>query len=236
MSLLKQIATGTRFGRLVTVSQVYGRTSPVTGKAQGYVKCRCDCGSPVVEIIAYDLRKEKNPVRACRDCATIAQVSEGTVFGAAVAIILMGMFGFAAAPGYQRRVMRSAVAAGAIASGAPVAAVNHRRPPPARADQLVVSGGQRRRKAGRGERPGVQVIDPHQRRPGRGIGPANGHEPIPQEGIKVHTAGMARQSRLAVLRPVKPRVGRGWPACAGRGPGRPAGCAGLLWGAPGCGV
>ena len=81
MSLLKQIPTGTRFGRLVTVSQVYGLTSPVTGKAQGYVKCRCDCGSPAVEIIAYELRKEKNPVRACRDCATIAQIPEGTVFG-----------------------------------------------------------------------------------------------------------------------------------------------------------
>jgi Domain of unknown function (DUF5753) len=71
MSLLKQIPTGTRFGRV----------SPVTGKAQGYVKCRCDCGSPVVEIIAYDLRKGKNPVRACRDCATIAQIPEATVFG-----------------------------------------------------------------------------------------------------------------------------------------------------------
>lgn len=58
----------------------------------------------------------------------IVQVAFGLVasskIGAAVAIILMGMFGFAAAPGYQRRVMRSAVAAGAIASGAPVAAVN----------------------------------------------------------------------------------------------------------------
>jgi hypothetical protein len=32
---------------MVTVSEVYGRASPVTGKAQGYVKCRCDCGSPV---------------------------------------------------------------------------------------------------------------------------------------------------------------------------------------------
>ena len=31
MSLLKQIPTGTRFGRLVTVSQVYGRTSPRLG-------------------------------------------------------------------------------------------------------------------------------------------------------------------------------------------------------------
>ena len=81
MSLLKQIPTRTRFGRLVTVSQVYGRTSPVTGKAQGYVRCQCDCGSPVVEIIAYELRKEKNPVRACRDCATIAQIPAGTVFG-----------------------------------------------------------------------------------------------------------------------------------------------------------
>ena len=29
----------------------------------------------------YDLRKEKNPVRACRDCATIAQIPKGTVFG-----------------------------------------------------------------------------------------------------------------------------------------------------------
>ena len=58
-------------------NQVYGRSSPVTGKAQGYVKCRCDCGSPVVEIIAYDLRKEKNPVRACRDGATIAQIPGG---------------------------------------------------------------------------------------------------------------------------------------------------------------
>jgi MFS transporter, DHA1 family, inner membrane transport protein len=58
----------------------------------------------------------------------IVQVAFGLVasseVGAAVAIFLMGMFGFAAAPGYQRRVMRSAVAAGAIASGAPVAAVN----------------------------------------------------------------------------------------------------------------
>ena len=81
MSLLKQIPTGTRFGRLVTVSKVYARTSPVTGKPAGYVKCRCDCGSPVVEILAYDLRKAKNPVRACRDCATIAQIPEGTVFG-----------------------------------------------------------------------------------------------------------------------------------------------------------
>ena len=81
MSLLKQIPAGTRFGRLVTVGGVYGRKSPVTGKPAGYVKCRCDCGSPVVEIIAYDLRKAKNPVRACRDCATIAQIPEGTVFG-----------------------------------------------------------------------------------------------------------------------------------------------------------
>jgi hypothetical protein len=81
MSLLKQIQTGTRFGRLVTVGPVYGRASPVTGKAQGYVKCRCDCGSPVVEVIAYEVRKEKDPVRACRDCATIAQIPEGTVFG-----------------------------------------------------------------------------------------------------------------------------------------------------------
>ncbi|HEX6520769.1 MAG TPA: hypothetical protein VF070_12280 [Streptosporangiaceae bacterium] len=81
MRMLKQIPTGTRFGRLVTVSQVYSRTSPMAGKAQGYVKCRCDCGSPVVEIIAYELRKEKNPVRACRDCATIIQIPEGTVFG-----------------------------------------------------------------------------------------------------------------------------------------------------------
>ena len=81
MSLLKQIPIGTRFGRLVTVSQVYSHARPVPGKAQGYVKCRCDCGSPVVEIIAYELRKEKNPVRACRDCATIVQISEGTVFG-----------------------------------------------------------------------------------------------------------------------------------------------------------
>jgi hypothetical protein len=70
----QHLPTGTRFGRLVTVSQVYGRKSPVTGKPAGYVKCRCDCASPVVEIIAYDLRKEKNPVRACRDCATIAQI------------------------------------------------------------------------------------------------------------------------------------------------------------------
>lgn len=44
--------------------------------------------------------------------------------GAAIAVGLMGMFGFAAVPGYQHRVMRSAVAAGAIASGANVAAVN----------------------------------------------------------------------------------------------------------------
>jgi len=96
----------------------------------------------------------------------------------------------------------------------------NRRPPPARADQLVISGGQRRRKAGRGERPGGQVIDPHQWRPGRGIGlaqaapghrlpdqlparrrrprvhrPANGHEPVPEEGINVHPAMMTRQSR-----------------------------------------
>lgn len=56
MFLLKQIPTGTRFGRLVTSSQVYSRTSPMTRKAQRYVKCRCDCGPPVVEIIAYDLR------------------------------------------------------------------------------------------------------------------------------------------------------------------------------------
>ena len=59
MSLLKQIPTGTRFGRLVTVSQVYGRTSPVTGKAQGYVKCRCGCGSPIVEIIAGDRARKR---------------------------------------------------------------------------------------------------------------------------------------------------------------------------------
>jgi hypothetical protein len=44
MALLKQIPTGTRFGRMVTVSEVCGCVSPVTGKAQGYVKCRCDCG------------------------------------------------------------------------------------------------------------------------------------------------------------------------------------------------
>lgn len=43
---------------------------------------------------------------------------------AAIALGLMGMFGFAAAPGYQHRVMRHARAAGAIASGAPIAAVN----------------------------------------------------------------------------------------------------------------
>jgi len=42
----------------------------------------------------------------------------------AIAIGLIGMFGFAAAPGYQRRVMLSAPAAGAIASGASVAAIN----------------------------------------------------------------------------------------------------------------
>jgi hypothetical protein len=34
MPPLKQILTGTRFGRLVTISQVYSRTSPVTRKAQ----------------------------------------------------------------------------------------------------------------------------------------------------------------------------------------------------------
>jgi DHA1 family inner membrane transport protein len=44
--------------------------------------------------------------------------------GAAIALGLMGMFGFAAVPGYQRRVMRAAPAAGAIASGANVAAIN----------------------------------------------------------------------------------------------------------------
>jgi DHA1 family inner membrane transport protein len=58
----------------------------------------------------------------------IVQVVFGLVasseVGAAIAVVLMGMFGFAAVPGYQRRVMRSAVAAGAIASGANVAAVN----------------------------------------------------------------------------------------------------------------
>jgi hypothetical protein len=81
MSPPKPIPTGTRFGRLVTVSQVFSRRTSPAGKAQGYVKCRCDCGSPVVEIIAYDLRKGKNPVRACRDCATIAQIPAGTVFG-----------------------------------------------------------------------------------------------------------------------------------------------------------
>ncbi|MFI7347302.1 MFS transporter [Streptomyces sp. NPDC049936] len=43
---------------------------------------------------------------------------------AGIALGLMGMFGFAAAPGYQHRVMRHAHAAGAIASGAPIAAVN----------------------------------------------------------------------------------------------------------------
>jgi DHA1 family inner membrane transport protein len=43
---------------------------------------------------------------------------------AATSLGLMGMFGFAAAPGYQHRVMRHARAAGAIASGAPIAAVN----------------------------------------------------------------------------------------------------------------
>jgi DHA1 family inner membrane transport protein len=43
---------------------------------------------------------------------------------AAITLGLMGMFGFAAAPGYQHRVMRHAHAAGAIASGAPIAAVN----------------------------------------------------------------------------------------------------------------
>jgi DHA1 family inner membrane transport protein len=58
----------------------------------------------------------------------IVQVVFGLVasseVGAAIAVVLMGMFGFAAVPGYQRRVMRSAVAAGAVASGANVAAVN----------------------------------------------------------------------------------------------------------------
>ena len=48
----------------------------------------------------------------------------GQQAGAAIALGLMGMFGFAAVPGYQQRVMRSAVAAGAIASGANVAAIN----------------------------------------------------------------------------------------------------------------
>lgn len=43
---------------------------------------------------------------------------------AAITLGLMGLFGFAAVPGYQHRVMRSAAAAGAIASGANVAAVN----------------------------------------------------------------------------------------------------------------
>jgi DHA1 family inner membrane transport protein len=43
---------------------------------------------------------------------------------AAISLGLMGMFGFAAAPGYQHKVMRHARAAGAIASGAPIAAVN----------------------------------------------------------------------------------------------------------------
>ncbi|MEG8280605.1 MFS transporter [Streptomyces sp. AHA2] len=43
---------------------------------------------------------------------------------AALSLGLMGMFGFAAAPGYQQKVMRHARAAGAIASGAPIAAVN----------------------------------------------------------------------------------------------------------------
>ncbi|MFJ6392440.1 MFS transporter [Streptomyces sp. NPDC091972] len=43
---------------------------------------------------------------------------------AVIALGLMGMFGFAAAPGYQQKVMRHARAAGAIASGAPIAAVN----------------------------------------------------------------------------------------------------------------
>ncbi|MFD6189416.1 MULTISPECIES: MFS transporter [unclassified Streptomyces] len=42
----------------------------------------------------------------------------------AISLGLMGMFGFAAAPGYQHKVMRAAGAAGAIASGAPIAAVN----------------------------------------------------------------------------------------------------------------
>lgn len=42
----------------------------------------------------------------------------------AIALALMGFFGFAAAPGYQHRVMRHAHAAGAVASGAPIAAVN----------------------------------------------------------------------------------------------------------------
>lgn len=58
----------------------------------------------------------------------IVQVVFGLVasqqVGAAITLSLMGMFGFAAAPGYQRRVMRSAAAAGAIASGANVAALN----------------------------------------------------------------------------------------------------------------
>ncbi|MGH2928419.1 MAG: MFS transporter, partial [Solirubrobacteraceae bacterium] len=58
----------------------------------------------------------------------IVQVVFGLIasaeIGAAIALGLMGMFGFAASPGYVRRVMRSAPAAGAIASGATVAAVN----------------------------------------------------------------------------------------------------------------
>ena len=81
MSPPKPIPTGTRFGRLVSVSQVYSRANPVTGRAQGYVKCQCDCGSPVVAVIAYELRKERNPVRACRGCATIVRIPQGTVFG-----------------------------------------------------------------------------------------------------------------------------------------------------------
>ncbi|MDT0386175.1 MFS transporter [Streptomyces dubilierae] len=56
------------------------------------------------------------------------QILLGTVAGhpvvAALSLGLMGMFGFAAAPGYQQKVMRHARAAGAIASGAPIAAVN----------------------------------------------------------------------------------------------------------------
>ena len=80
MPTLKQIEIGTRAGQLVTISEVVSRKDPATGRSQGYVKVQCDCGSPAIEMPAYDLRK-KNPTTACNLCARIIPIKVGSKFG-----------------------------------------------------------------------------------------------------------------------------------------------------------
>lgn len=81
---LKQIPLGTRFGRLVTTSEVFVDALP-SGQTLGHVRCNCDCGTTDFKVNASSLRRRTRPTISC-GCAHMTNLPVGTRFGRQVTV------------------------------------------------------------------------------------------------------------------------------------------------------